>query len=587
MPRKSKKSSQIERNVALCYVRKSWTRDEKDAISPERQRANIEAVCSRNGWIIEWYEDTTGHRSGMHEKNRPGWLALKARMSDPDVVAIVANDLARLHRKGWRIGDLIDFVDQHGITLVIADPQRHIDFSTLQGKLFAQLSAIFDEWYAMDVSQGRKADIAHRKAKGITVGLPPFGTRRHKRTGFLIPRKDGVWLLPNGKWQKGLRDEQPPVDGAVWRGYFECAERILKLYVGQGKRGKIHQKLQDEGWAFRDPDGDPRAIEVEDIRRVISNFAEYGGYVSGEKARDRHPADHRVEDIIVKLNPERAVFPIELLSEVARARHERAFGKHPTHSVNKKASAYPLGGIIFCAHCAAAAEEQKNHKLRTKLSGHIQRYYRHRPGVRCGSEAQSIPRDVLEGQFTQLIKALEVKPESYALMEGLALSLNTTGNDDKDLEQQRTEAIALCRRRIDAAVTLYGEGHIDKDEYFRRRELNEREIASWQNRTTEREALALQLSVCVQAVDNINRLWDVSDDEDKQGLARYLFESIIVDLDRRQIVEFKLKPWADQFLTARVGLWMQEDLQAEGEGKNVQGDENRVVPTGLEPVFSP
>lgn len=180
MPPKAQKPT-ILRNVALCYVRKSWTRDEKDAISPERQRKHIQAVCDANDWIPEWYEDVDGHRSGMHEKNRPEWLRLKSRLRDSDIVALVANDLSRLHRKGWRIGDLLDFVEQHGIKLVIADPARSMDFSTIQGRMFAQLSAIFDEWYAADVSIRRKADIAHRKSKGITVGLPPFGTKRDNR----------------------------------------------------------------------------------------------------------------------------------------------------------------------------------------------------------------------------------------------------------------------------------------------------------------------------------------------------------------------------------------------------------------------
>jgi hypothetical protein len=103
-----KKKTAKPRNVALCYVRKSWTRDESDQVSPERQRAHIQAVCEANSWQPEWYEDAEGHRSGMYEKNRPGWLALKTRLGDPDVIALVANDLARLHRKGWRVGDLLD-----------------------------------------------------------------------------------------------------------------------------------------------------------------------------------------------------------------------------------------------------------------------------------------------------------------------------------------------------------------------------------------------------------------------------------------------------------------------------------------------
>lgn len=98
--------------------------------SPERQRANILAVCEKNGWIPEFHEDADKHKSGTKEKKRPGWLALKSCLADPDVAALVANDLARLHRKGWRIGDLIDYLDQRGVNLVLAAPGREVDLST-------------------------------------------------------------------------------------------------------------------------------------------------------------------------------------------------------------------------------------------------------------------------------------------------------------------------------------------------------------------------------------------------------------------------------------------------------------------------
>ncbi|MEZ4671477.1 MAG: recombinase family protein [Anaerolineae bacterium] len=241
----------IQRNTALCYIRKSWMNKDSeeseadnslDQISPERQRTHIQAICDANGWKAEWYQDTEGHKSGMHEKNRPEWLALKARLNDPDIVALVANDLARLHRKGWRIGDLLDFVEQHDIKLVLADPRRQIDFSTPYGRMFAQLSAIFDEWYALDVSERWKADIAHRKAKGITVGLPPFGTKRNKDTGLLEPSDEGAWLLPDGNWVAGKVGDLPPVEGALWRGYYDCAKRIShftpnKCSVGRYSKG--------------------------------------------------------------------------------------------------------------------------------------------------------------------------------------------------------------------------------------------------------------------------------------------------------------------------------------------------------------
>ncbi len=132
----SKKLAQpIARTIALCYVRLSMTRYESDLNSPERQCSNIQAECERRGWTPEWYEDVEGHKSGTKEENRPGWLALKGRLGDPDVAAIVANNLSRLHRKGWRVGSLIDFIEQHNVSLILAAPGRNLDLAGAGGKI--------------------------------------------------------------------------------------------------------------------------------------------------------------------------------------------------------------------------------------------------------------------------------------------------------------------------------------------------------------------------------------------------------------------------------------------------------------------
>ena len=182
-----KQFQSVPRTTALCYVRQSYTRDGNDMTSPERQRANIEAVCERNGWKPEWYQDAEGHKSGRYEKNRPGWLALKARLGDPDVVALVANDLARFHRKGWRVGDLLDFIEDHQVRLVLASPSSPVtDLSSVQGRMMMQIAAMFDEWYAADLSQRQKDSIAFRRGRGKVIGITPFGTMRDKE-GYLIP----------------------------------------------------------------------------------------------------------------------------------------------------------------------------------------------------------------------------------------------------------------------------------------------------------------------------------------------------------------------------------------------------------------
>ncbi len=558
-----KSTSKTQRNIALCYIRKSWTRDETDQISPERQRDHIQVVCKANGWQPEWYEDTEGHRSGMFEKNRPGWLALKARLGDPDVVALVANDLARLHRKGWRVGDLLDFVEQRGIRLVLADPRRQIDFSSPYGRMFAQLSAIFDEWYATDISERWKASIAHRKSKGITVGRPPFGTKRDKKTGFLVPSNEGAWHLPDGTWVAGKVGEEPPIEGATWRGYFQCAELILRLYAEHWSgREKVTRLMQADGWAYRDGNGNPSPLEVEDIRRVTNNWPEYGGIVIGKRARERSPLDYDPESIA--LNPERSVFDVELLMMVGRVQKDRT-RRAPDRGHAQTDYPYPLSGLTYCAHCERMAQEQNNPKLRSRLGGKSKSIYRHKAGASCGCTRKSVMREVYEADFLRLMRLLTVKPEMIDRMQQIALRINSTSTTEiADFETKRSAAIAKCQRKIEAARHLYEDGDISRQEYIRRREHNEKEIQHWKVYASEEEKLSIELVMCVDMMDKIVRLWEANNDEDKQGMVRHLFEQIVYDLDTQRIVDFQLKDWVNRFLVLRKALYDDENNDLSG-----------------------
>ncbi len=503
--------SNQKRNIALCYIRQSQTRDENDTNSPTRQRANIEEVCKRNGWEAEWYEDASGHKSGRYEHNRPEWLALKARLSDPDVVALVANDLSRLHRKGWRIGDLLDQLNELDVHLALAAPGREVDTTTLKGRMFLQLGAIIDEYYAEDISQRAKDDITHRKKMGKTIGRPQFGTVRNDE-GYLIPSLEGAWLMPDGQFVAGTQDEKPH-DDALWRGYYETAEYILTLYAN-GKMGveKIAYTLNTKGWAYRNRKGQPRPLNREDIRRVVANWGEYGGLVFDQKAKAR-PAYEEIRVDEIQFREDRAVFPIELLRKVAQVRQERSV-EPKDRGIRKEAYPYALTKITYCAHCDELAGEQDNPALRTTFGGYTtkkgERRYRHKRGVKCGLTNRSVPSDVFEEDFGRLLGLLSVDTDQIDLMMELAIQADEAFGiavDEKDFEEKRTEALALCNRRIEAAVHLYGDGRIDRAEYLRRVEQNEREIVHWESRTTETQKLAVELAMCIDAIKKLHDLW--------------------------------------------------------------------------------
>ena len=183
------------------------------------------------------------------------------------------------------------------------------------------------------------------------------------------------------------------------------------------------------------------------------------------------------------------------------------------------------------------------------------RKYRHKTGIKCGCEVRSVPTEDYEQDFVELIKLLHIKPEMIEVMAEMSVQADyELVKGDTDLEQQKKEALDLCQRRINAAITLYGDGHIDYDEYRHRLDTNEREIRQWESRTTETQKLSLEFAMCVEALDRIVNLWEMGDNEDRQGFVRNLFSYIVYDLETRRITDFRLKPWADQFLTIRWEL---------------------------------
>ncbi len=257
----------------------------------------------------------------------------------------------------------------------MAAPGRTIDLSGPMGRMSVMIAALMDEYYAVDISRRAKDSIAYRKRQGKVINIP-FGTRRNA-DGYLSPAERGAWWLPDGRFVAGKPD-QPPDPGALWRNYYDCAKRILSLFA-ENKYGTevIAYHLNIEGWPFRDRLGQPRPMDKDDVRRVVKVWPEYGGMVLDKSAKKRGPKDIDLDNI--PFVPERAVFPLDLLTNVARVYAERSLGPR-NHGVTIKAGVYALNGMTYCMHCEQRAQEQNDPRLRSRLSGDKRRY-RHKAGV--------------------------------------------------------------------------------------------------------------------------------------------------------------------------------------------------------------
>ncbi len=547
-------ASSVPRTIALCYVRQSLTRGEDDMASPERQKANIREVCAHHGWTPEFFMDAEGHKSGRKVENRPMWLSLEARLQDPNVAALVANDLSRMHRSTWRVGELVDRLERLGVRLIQAAPGREIDTSTPMGKMMITFIAMQDESYANDIAQRAKDSVQYRQKRGISIGMPPFGTKRDEN-GFLIPTDEGAWLLPNGKLVKGSL-YTPPVDGAIWRGYYQATLHILTLYA-TGKYGvdKLAQVINEETWAYRSRNGEPRRFERDDIRRIIPSWPAYGGVVQARSAKD-HPGYQVAVDIdTFPFKPERAVFEIPLLKKVAKTYLERSVAP-PDDKVKRDSYPYALSMITYCAHCETLAHDYSSLKYRTALTGCTfadgVRRYKHRTGVKCGCTNRTVTAKIIESEIARLLDLMSVGNEVLPHLLALAEQFTETEHGRKatvEFENEKKAAIAKCHRKLRTALEQYEEGEIERQEYLARKEKLERDLAEWDRKTSQIEQVKFEMNMCIGYIHNMIGLWKGGSPEQRKDLARALFDHIVYDLDSQRIVSFKL--------SALSGKWFQ------------------------------
>ena len=97
------------------------------------------------------------------------------------------------------------------------------------------------------------------------------------------------------------------------------------------------------------------------------------------------------------------------------------------------------------------------------------------------------------------------------------------------------------------------------------------------------------------AFSQVAHQWSSADSDERIVLARGLFQYLVFDLDKQQIVDFRLHPWADQYLMLRADLYEDDDTDTDdGAEDDSEGNENRFItlssdeaicsPNGLSPL---
>lgn len=542
------------RTVALCYIRTSMFSKDDTSLAPARQRAYIEAVCHQNGWTPEWFEDVGGHRSGRGDIHRPEWAKLWLRLSDPDIAAVVAYDLARLYRHGQRITTFMNVLRMNNIRLVLANPLKSFDTQDDKNHLLFNLMAMFDEMYAEDIRESILTSIEYRRSQGMHVGSIPFGTERNSE-GYLVPSTQGAWILPDQTFISGSESDSMPV-GSEWRGFYSALELIFQFFgLYEYSQDQIARELNQMGYRYRDRQGYLTPFERDDIRRILSNWPEYGGYRGGGNARrnERRALEKRPEDY--QLNPEIAVLPIPLLRAVGERRrdisHETILGdrKRPSDS-------FVFSSFIRCVHCHKKALETGNPNSVTYLSGIYRSgvkapIYRHRDQT-CVISKKSVLQTTVNSQFLALVSSLLIDEQTLgSWQEEMNLQSHIPSVSTIDQEQQRVESaiknhtfmLANGLTNFMQAKDQIKELEIEKKRLLHLRQQRDRLLKVPSSHVSDLVTTAL-------ALQDIVEKWPIVDDDEKHLLVRRVFEWMSYDLDTEEIVEFKLVKSAEVYLAA-------------------------------------
>jgi DNA invertase Pin-like site-specific DNA recombinase len=196
-------SPKTKNQKLLGYVRVS--RMKEDGISPDLQRAAIEAYAIAHGHDIIWL-DPDLDESGK-SLDRPSIQDALARLARGEADGIVAAKLDRLTRSVGDLGKLLALAKEEDWNLVAID--LGVDLTTPNGKLVAQLLGSIAEWELDRRREGWREARTSARERGVYLSSrTPAGYTRDPKTKVLQPNAFAPFIV---------QAFEARADGATWR----------------------------------------------------------------------------------------------------------------------------------------------------------------------------------------------------------------------------------------------------------------------------------------------------------------------------------------------------------------------------------
>jgi len=477
---------------AALYARVS-SEEQVEGYSIDAQLRAGRTFAREKGWtIVNEYVDEGKSARSDNIVIRPKFKEMLKAASDREFDVLIVHKLDRFSRNLIVTLKSFDELSKNGVTFISISEQ--IDYTTPMGKVFLAMSGAFAQFYSDNLSQETKKGWDERRAQGLYCGTLPFGA---------IKGEDGVPVLD-------MEERKTNIDGkeVVVRNH-----EGLKLAFELSKQGESDRKvaivLNTKGYRTTGTHG-PRPFSRDTIKDILKNRFYIGSIPDGNGGWTKARHEPLIE--------------LELFENVQEMRQRNRKSTHK-HSPRGR-TVHSLTGITLCWYCREKGREGRMHIACVKDRGPRLGCYNRAKGWDCPQKSALL--EVYEQQIRAYLGVFQI-PESY---QKRILELHRKLQDNYDIEKEQKQ----LKSKLQRLKELYKWGDINKDEYHREKEETQDQLVKltpFQIPTSALEKLAEFLS-------NVANAWDEATSEQKNKLARHLFQEIWVK--DKDVVAVKPQP---------------------------------------------
>jgi len=488
---------------AALYARVS-SEEQVEGYSIDAQKRAFQALAKDRRWDTyrEYIDEGKSARSDNINK-RPAFKEMITDALGGGFDVLVVHKLDRFARNLRITLEYFDKLSKAGVSFVSIN--ENMDFSTPWGRLALTLLGGLAQFYSDNLSQETKKGWDERREQGLYCGTLPFG---------VIKGEDGI-PVPDTQERKTAVDGQE----ITVRNY-----EGLKVAFELGATGKSDREvaisLNTAGYRTTGTHG-ARPFSKDTVKDMLKTKF-YIGFI-GDGKGDWIKAKHQ------------ALISEELWSQVqeSRERNRKMPINHPA-----KATICSLTGITHCWYCKGRIHVgSSKHGKRRMLC------YNRTKGWDCPQKSALL--EVYEHQLEQYL-------ETFCIPDGYQAKILEAHNKLRAVYSDAEREKAKINGRLDRLKKLYSWGDLPEEKYL----LEKNSLLTELRGLTLPEKPVQVLDRLAEFLRNVTRAWKEASQEQRNRLARQLFEEIWVK--DKHVIAVRPRPELEPFFRLSYEDWLEK-----------------------------